>query len=170
MPMRGPKPPAITLTEVERQELQRLIKRHTTPQQIALRARLILAAGDGVNNAQVAHQEALSVDTARYWRSHWGTRWLESRSVALRELSVKERLADAPRSGKPPTITDEQVCQIVALACEAPTQSGRPITQWSGREIAEEIKRRAIVERISGRHAARLLKRGISSRTESATG
>lgn len=164
--MRGPKPPAITLTEVERQELQRLIKRHTTPQQIALRARLILAAADGLNNAQVAHREALSVDTARHWR----TRWLESRSVALRELSVKERLADAPRSGKPPTITDEQVCQIVALACEAPAQSGRPITQWSGREIAEEIKRRGIVERISGRHAARLLKRGISSRTESATG
>lgn len=164
--MRGPKPPAITLTEVERQELQRLIKRHTTPQQLALRARLILAAADGLNNAQVAHREALSVDTARHWR----TRWLESRSVALRELSVKERLADAPRSGKPPTITDEQVCQIVALACEAPAQSGRPITQWSGREIAEEIKRRGIVERISGRHAARLLKRGISSRTESATG
>lgn len=164
--MRGPKPPAITLTEVERQELQRLIKRHTTPQQIALRARLILAAADGLNNAQVAHQEAVSVDTARHWR----TRWLESRSVALRELSVKERLADAPRSGKPPTITDEQVCQIVALACEAPAQSGRPITQWSGREIAEEIERRGIVERISGRHAARLLKRGISSRTESATG
>jgi hypothetical protein len=46
--MRGPKPPAITLTEVERQELQRLIKRHTTPQQIALRARLILAAADGL--------------------------------------------------------------------------------------------------------------------------
>lgn len=164
--MRGPKPPAITLTEVERQELQRLIKRHTTPQQLALRARLILAAADGLNNAQVAHQEAVSVDTARHWR----TRWLESRSVALRELSVKERLADAPRSGKPPTITDEQVCQIVALACEAPAQSGRPITHWSGREIAEEIKRRGIVERISGRHAARLLKRGISSRTESATG
>jgi putative transposase len=166
MPMRGPKPPAITLTEVERQELQRLIKRHTTPQQLALRARLILAAADGLNTAQVAHQEAVSVDTARHWR----TRWLESRSIALRELSVKERLADAPRSGKPATITDEQVCQIVALACEAPAQSGRPITQWSGREIAEEIERRGIVERISGRHAARLLKRGISSRTESATG
>jgi putative transposase len=166
MPMRGPKPPAFTLTEVERHELQRFIKRHTTPQQLALRARLILAAADGLNNAQVAHQEALSVDTARHWR----TRWLQSRPVALRELSVKERLADAPRSGKPPTITDEQVCQIVALACEAPAQSGRPITQWSGREIAEEIERRGIVERISGRHAARLLKRGISSRTESATG
>lgn len=164
--MRGPKPPAITLTEVERQSLQRLISRHSTPQQIALRARLILAAADGLNNAQVARQEAVSLDSARHWR----TRWLGLRPIELTELSVEERLADAPRSGAPATITDEQVCQIVALACEAPGQSGRPISQWSGREIAEEIERRGIVERISARHAARLLKRGISSRTESATG
>ena len=53
--MRGPRPPAIALTEVERQELQRLTKHHTTPQQLALRALLILAAADGINNAQVAH-------------------------------------------------------------------------------------------------------------------
>jgi len=166
MPMRGPKPPAITLTEVERQELRRLVKRHTTPQQIALRARLLLAAADGLNNAQVADREAVSVDTARRWR----TRWLGLQPVTLTELSVEERLADSPRSGKPPTITDEQVCQIVALACEAPERSGLPISQWSGREIAEEIKRRGIADEISGRHAARLLKRGISSRTGSATG
>lgn len=165
--MRGPKPPAITLTEVERQELEHLVKRHATPQQLALRARrLVLAAADGLNNAQAANQEAVSVDTARHWR----TRWLGLQPLTLTELSVEERLADSPRSGKPPTITDEQVCQIVALACEAPERSGLPISQWTGREIAEEIQRRGIVERISGRHAARLLKRGISSRTESATG
>jgi transposase len=164
--MRGPKPTPVTLTEVERQELEQLLKRHTTPQQIALRARLILAAADGLNNAQVARQEALSVDSARLWR----TRWLGLRPIALTDLSVEERLADAPRSGKPPTITAERVCQIMALACEAPERSGRPISHWSGREIAEEIQRRGIVERISGRHAARLLKRGISSPTGSATG
>lgn len=52
--MRGPKPSTITLTEAERQSLQHLTCRHTTPQQLALRARLILAAADGLNNAQVA--------------------------------------------------------------------------------------------------------------------
>lgn len=164
--MRGPKPPAITLSEAERRGLQLLICRHSAPQQIALRARLILAAADGFNNAQVARQEAVSVDTARHWR----TRWLGLQPIALTELSVEERLVDAPRSGAPATITDEQVCRIVALACEAPERSGRPISQWSAREIADEIERRGIVERISGRHAARLLKRGISSRTGSATG
>ena len=66
--------------------------------------------------------------------------------------------------------TAEQVCQIVALACEAPQKAGRPISQWSGREIAEEIIERGIVATISERHAGRLLKRGRSSRTASATG
>jgi hypothetical protein len=59
---------------------------------------------------------------------------------------------------------------MVALACEAPEQSGRPISQWTGREIAEEIKRRGIVDEISDRHAARLLKRGVCNRTAGAIG
>lgn len=89
---------------------------------------------------------------------------------ALADLSVSERLEDAPRPGKPATITAEQLCQIVALACETPRESKRPISQWSGREIADEIKKRHIVEQISPRHARRLLKRGICNRTVSATG
>jgi putative transposase len=80
-------------------------------------------------------------------------------------LAVEQRLTDAPRSGSPARITPEQRCRIVALACEAPSASGRPISQWTGREIAAEIVRRGIVATISGRHAARLLKKGISSRT-----
>jgi len=91
-------------------------------------------------------------------------------AVPLKDLSAEERLADAPRPGAPARITAEQVCAIVALACEAPEQSGRPISQWTGRDIAAEITRRGIVETISTRHAARLLKRGICSRTWCATG
>ena len=83
--------------------------------------------------------------------------------IPLAELSVTERLEDAPRPGKPVTIGPEQVCQIVALACEAPEKSGRPISQWTGREIADEMMARNIVDTISPRHAARLLKRCINS-------
>ena len=53
----------------------------------------------------------------------------------------------------------------MALACEAPSASGRPISQWSTTELAAEVVRRGIVETISPRHAARLLKRGTSGRT-----
>lgn len=159
--MRGPKPAPITLTHGERQNLELLTRRHTTPQQLALRARIILAAAAGLNNAQIARQQAVTVDTVRLWRK----RFLLLQPVPLTELTLEERLADAPRRGKPVTISDEQVCRIVALACEAPSQSGRPISQWSGPEIALEIKQRGIVAQISARHAARLLKRGRSNRT-----
>jgi putative transposase len=106
------------------------------------------------------------VETARHWRA----RWRGLQPVALADLSVAERLADAPRSGTPARITAEQICRIVALACEAPGQSGRPISEWTGREIADEVVRRGILPAISPRHAARLLKRGTSSRTACAPG
>jgi putative transposase len=158
--MRGPTPPAIELSERERQELDALTRRHTTPQQLALRARIVLAAAAGANNAQIARALDVSLDMVRRWRE----RWLVLQPASSEELPIPDRLTDAPRPGKPVRITAEQVCQIVALACEPPADSQRPISQWTGREIADEIKHRGIVDQISGRHAARLLKRGRSNR------
>jgi transposase len=159
--MRGPKPTRVELSEAERDELQALVRRRTTPQQIGLRARLILAAAAGSNNSQIARQLGLETDTVRHWRQ----RWLGLQAVALDDLSAAERLADAPRPGRPTEIGAEQVCQIVSLACEKPSQSERPISQWTGREIADEIVKRGILVQISPRHAARLLKRGPCNRT-----
>lgn len=132
-----------------------LVRRHSTPQQVARRGRIILEAAAGLSNSQIAREVGLDVDTVRFWRS----RWL-GLQAGLEDLSLEERLRDAPRPGTPARITPEQVCRIVALACEAPSQAGRPISQWSGREVAEEVVKQGIVDRISPRHAARLLKRG----------
>jgi putative transposase len=159
--MPGPQLPPLDLTMVERRDLTALVRRHTAPQQLVLRARIILLAADGLNNSQIARTLGLEADTVRLWRQRWQT-WQD---VALADRSVAERLTDAPRSGCPARITPEQVCRIVALACEAPSAAGRPISQWTGREIAAEIVSRGIVPTISGRHAARLLKRGTSSPT-----
>jgi transposase len=158
--MRGPKPLPLTLTDTQRLALEHFIRCHSTPQQLALRARIILAADSGLNNAQIARELHLQVDTVRTWRS----RWLACQAVSLDDLPLQERLSDAPRSGKPATISAEQVCQIIALACEPPSEGGRPISHWSSRELADEILARKIVTTISRRHAARLLKRGISNR------
>ena len=57
-----------------------------------------------------------------------------------------------------------------ALACEAPREAGRPISQWTGREIADELVARGIVEQISPRHAAYLRKYGDCNHTASGTG
>jgi len=90
----------------------------------------------------------------------WRRRWAGLDAIPVEELSVVDRLTDAPRPGVQPRLTAEQVCQIVALACEQPSGSGRPISQWSHRELADEIVRRGITDRISPRHASRLLKSG----------
>ncbi len=153
--MRGPKPPAIELSESEQAALEKLVRRHNVEQQIALRGRIILAAGAGKNNRQIAQELEVSVDTARLWRG----RWLLLQPVELADLSVAERLADLPRSGAPARITADQRCQIEQLACAPPEATGRPITHWTDREIAAEIMKRGIVEHISARHAGRLLKR-----------
>jgi transposase len=164
--MRGPKPLPLTLTADERRDLDALVRRHTTAQQIALRGRIVLSAADGLNNAQIARQLQVSVPTVRRWRE----RFLFLQCIPLSDLVIVERLTDVPRPGRPIQISDEQVCQIVRIGCEAPAASGRPITEWTGREIADEAKRRGIVEKLSPRHAARLVKRGISSRIVSAVG
>ena len=148
--MPGPKPPEITLTEEERNELERLVRARTTGQQLVVRARIVLLAADGLSTEEVARRLHLDSDAVRQWRARWRER----------TGSVTERLADAPKSGRPARITPEQICQIIALACEIPADSDRPISQWSARELADEIMRRGIVDRISPRHAGRLLKRG----------
>jgi transposase len=164
--MPGPQPVGIELDVTTRQGLIELIRRHLTPQQVVLRARIILLAAAGKNHTQIAQELGISVDMARLWRQ----RWSSFAGISLADRSVNERLEDAPRPGTPATITAEQVCRIVALACEAPEQAGRPISQWTGREIADEITGRGILETISPRHAQRLLKRGIYTPTTSATG
>jgi putative transposase len=153
--MRGPKPPVVNLTDMERQGLEQLVRRHSTPQQLALRGRIVLAAADGKNNTQIAREFGIAVDTARQWRG----RWLALQPISLDDLTVAERLEDLPRPGTPARITADQRCQIEAMACEKPEDWGRPISQWTSREIADEVMKRGIVNSISPRHAARLLKR-----------
>jgi transposase len=136
--------------------LEKLVKRHKVGQQQAVRGRIILGAAAGKNNSQIAQELGVSVDMARLWRGRWRV-WA---GVSLEDLSVAERLEDLPRPGASRRITADQRCQIEQLACELPEQSGRPISHWTNRELADEIKKREIVAEISARHAGRLLKRG----------
>ena len=66
----------------------------------------------------------------------------------LRE-AIRETLRDALRSGAPGIFTAEQIAQMLAVACENPALSGRPITHWPQRELRDEVLKRGIVEFIS---------------------
>jgi hypothetical protein len=112
----------------------------------------------------------------------WRTRWLaaaprleaaeaEGNSTAELTQQIVALLADAPRAGAPPTFSAEQICQLLALACESPTESRRPVTHWTPAELADEAVHRGIVPRISARTVGRFLhRRPNSSRIARATG
>ena len=148
MPRLAPK--SLKLEEMEQQQLQELVNRHRTPQQIALRASIILLADEGHNHREIARTLNISRDMARLWRE----RWLDRRE---KDVAVVERLADAERSGAPATFSLDQVVQLFGIACETPETYGRPISHWSARELADELVKLGIVESISPRHVGRLL-------------
>jgi putative transposase len=153
--MRGAKAQVVNLSDAEKQGLEKLVKRHQVGQQIAKRARIVLAAARGQKNKEIAQAYKTTLDTVGLWRN----RWVKLQSISFDDLSIEDRLQDAPRPGAPAQITADQRCQIEALACEKPEKHCRPITNWTAREIADELKKRKIVTNISPRHAARLLKR-----------
>jgi putative transposase len=150
-----PKAIEVILSEEEQTSLEQLVRRHNVGQQIALRARIILAAGQGRTSSRISRELKVSINTAQRWRN----RFAKAQTISYDDLSLEDRLQDGPRPGAPARISADQRCKIEALACEKPENSERPISQWTGREIAEEVMKRKIVESISSRHAARLLKR-----------
>ena len=160
--MPGPKAAELNLSQEIEKELERLEKAHRTEQQIAKRAKIIRLAAVGLSNAAIVRELEIPRQTVVLWRQ----RWLMLEEIPLDELSVKARLEDLPRSGRPPEITAEQRCQLEAIACQPPEKYGRPISQWTGRELADEMVKQGIIETLSRRHAGRLLKRSLNSSTQ----
>ena len=163
--MPGPHPPSIILTPRQRAVLEHLGRRATSPQRPVRRVRTILMAAAGAHNQQVAARLGSDRETASIWR----TRWLQaSEKLAAADTEADDKtlqaliedvLADEPRPGTPATFTPEQLCQLMALACESPHVSGRPVTRWTPRELADEVCRRGIVDTIAPRTVGRFLTR-----------
>lgn len=151
------------MTETQRAALEQITRRDKSPQALVTRARLIVLAAEGARNQPIADELGLHVQTVSYWRG----RWLEAaEGLARAETDEKlfwkllhQALSDRQRSGAPITFTAEQVCQIVALSCEPPEDSGRPVTHWTPKELAQETIKRGIVAKISPRSVGRFLKR-----------
>jgi putative transposase len=148
MPLRAA---MVTILPGQRDMLARLARTRPAPQQLALRARMILQVADGIGVCASARELGVWPKTVRYWCRRW-RQTADGRPVV-------ERLADAPRSGAPATFTAEQICAVMALTCERPQDSDRPISQRSQREIADEVMRRGIIERVSQRSIGRFLKK-----------
>jgi putative transposase len=144
----APKP--LELDKSEKKELEKILARHSTSQQVAKRAKIIVLASQGKNHRTIARELDISRKMARLWRE----RWLDCQQ---KDVPVKERLIDAERPGSPTKFTTEQVLQLFAMACESPEKYGRPISHWTSTELAEEMEKQKLVSSISPRHVARLL-------------
>ena len=154
---------SIQLSPDPERELKALVRTHSTPQKLAERARIVLHASAGLGVSETAERLGIWRKTA----GHWRRRWLQAEPSA----GVAERLSDAPRCGAPATFTPEQICQIMALACEDPERLDIPISQWSQSELARQAGSRGIVKSISHGSVGRFLKKErTSSRIAAAIG
>jgi putative transposase len=162
--MPGPLPLAITLTPPQQAVLEALLRQHSTPQALALRVRIVLAAASGMRNLPMTTHLACSLKTVIKWRARWHAAQsrlaaVETDPADLRRM-IGRVLADAPRPGAPDTFTAEQIVQIINLACTPPAASGRPVDAWTPRELADEAVKRQIVSSISPTSVGRFLKAG----------
>ena len=159
--------PRVQLPARPRACLEQMARRQTSPQRLVRRAKILLALETGANQCHVTRQMRLNRGTVHTWRQRWlalapTLEQLEANGDSDKALTtiIVEALADRPRSGTPATFTAEQIVQIIAVACEEPADSGRPVSHWTPREVAEEVRKRGIVETISTRSVGRFLKSG----------
>ena len=140
----------VYVSDKDRKTLEDLERRRNAPQGLVKRAQIILLAAYGIGVRATAERLGMGRATVQRWRRRW--------SHASADESALERLVDAPRPGTPATFTPEQICSILALACEPPMRNGRELTHWTHAELAAEAMARHIVESISPDSIGRFLR------------
>lgn len=154
----------VVISERQQTVLQSLSRASTAAKCLAQRATLVLMAFAGLDNRDIAVQVGLERHQIGLWRRRWQAAFpkliriecLES-AAALRQ-AIATVLRDQPRSGCPGTFTAEQITQILAVACEPPQKSDRPITHWTIAELTDEVILRGIVASISSAQVGRYLR------------
>ena len=123
MSSRGPKPVEITLSDEEREQLERWARRGKSAQALAQRSRIVLGAADGENNTHIARRLGVTRPMVTKWR----TRFAQDRL---------DGLVDEPRPGRPRTISDERVEEVVVKTLESVPHDA---THWSTRSMAKQV-------------------------------
>jgi transposase len=154
----------LTITERQQDILLTLRNAVTAPSHLRRRATIILLAFDGLRNEDIAEEVGLGRRQVGRWRRRWAKAWSGLIDLECRETkadlrrAIEALLTDEPRPGAPGKFTPEQVTQILAVACEPPEKSGRPITHWTAYELADEVVKRGIVASISTSQVGRYLR------------
>ena len=150
IPMRR-KRAKILLSDQQRFKLQAITRKNSAAQSLVLRAKIMLLAEELQDNKAVAMELNVSAQLVGKWCHRWND--------LIAKNSIEDCLSDAKRSGAPPEISAESLCQLVALACDSPEKYNRPISHWTRQELQEESIKQGIFKSISDRHIGRLLKK-----------
>jgi transposase len=134
----------VVLSAGERTALNKRVRGAKTAYRDRLRAQIVLAAARGRDNARIAADLRISVDTVRKWRGRFAGRGLDG-------------LADLPRCGRPRRISELTRAAVVALACQLPAATGVPLSRWTGPELLAEITRAGLDRQLSVSSVLRIL-------------
>ena len=162
----------VVITQRQQDVLQTWVTARGSAQGLAHRAEIILLAFEGYTNQEIADKLYCERHGVGVWRKRWQKAFHRLTIIECMEkppalrAAIQEVLGDLPRAGCGGKFTAEQIAQILAVACEPPENSGRPVTHWTPRELAEEVVQRGIVPSISVRQVGRFLKGGGTSATQ----
>jgi transposase len=121
--MPNPVAVALVLDDAEREQLERWMRRRSSAQALALRARIVLLAAEGLKNTEIAERLGITRGMAAKWRARFAEHGLDG-------------LTDEPRPGRPRTVTDEKVEEVIVKTLET---TPRDATHWSTRSMAREV-------------------------------
>jgi transposase len=121
--MPSPKPVEVVLSDEEREQLEAWARRRKSAQALAQRSRIVLCAAEGLNNTEIAERLGIDRGMATKWRSRFAERRLDG-------------LVDEPRPGRPRTVTDAQVEEVIVRTLES---TPKDATHWSTRSLAREL-------------------------------
>jgi transposase len=154
----------VVITERQQEVLRQLSTARTVAKRLTQRAEVILLAFEGLDNEAIGARVGLERHQVGIWRRRWQNAFAKlvriecvETAAALRK-AIETLFADAQRPGCPGKFTAEQLALLLAVACEPPAKSGRPITQWTGQELADEVVQRGIVDAISASQVNRYLR------------
>jgi transposase len=125
---------------------------------------MILLAFERLQNGQIAEQLGVERHCVGRWRKRWqdsvdallAIELNEPRAVLRR--TIIDDLRDAHRSGCPDKFLPEQVAQVILIGSQSPRNFDRPVDDWTGRELADEVKKQDIVTSISTSRVNALLR------------
>ena len=154
----------ISLSEKQLEILQKITRSTTASQRLVQRTCVILLAFERRRNEEIADEVKLHRRQVGLWRRRWKESFDALVSIECREAhaklcrAIENVLSDAPRGGAYGKFTAEQITLIMAIACEPPELSGRPVAEWTHAELADEAVKRGIVCSISASQVGRYLR------------